>query len=297
MNIISLKYEKGHLATKLLVSCIVFFIAIVLAGMASMGIESFFQPHSRDLILSQSVIQNIVAFFGAAVVTAYIISSKPFEFLGINRKCSVRPFIGVMIVFIIGLPFMNQLIHYNSIIKLPEAFFGMESAIRQMEDANGEISEIILSATSVGGLLTGILIVGILTGFGEEVLFRGMLQNIIVKNSSFGVWGIWLAAFVFSFVHLQFYGFFPRLLLGAFFGYLLYSTGSLWPGVFAHALNNSIVVVMSWLRATGHDIQSADNIGIVESGFPWPSVISLVSLILFFYFGYNYFFNSHGFKK
>ena len=58
---------------------------------------------------------------------------------------------------------------------------------------------------------------------------------------------IWITAIIFSAVHFQFYGFIPRVLLGAFFGYLALWSGSLWLPIFAHALNNSLVVISTWL--------------------------------------------------
>ncbi|MDE7136319.1 MAG: CPBP family intramembrane metalloprotease, partial [Muribaculaceae bacterium] len=46
-----------------------------------------------------------------------------------------------------------------------------------------------------------------------------------------------------------FYGFVPRILMGAYFGYLIWWTGSLWVPVIAHAFNNSLVVVIQWISA------------------------------------------------
>ena len=54
---------------------------------------------------------------------------------------------------------------------------------------------------------------------------------------------IWTAAILFSAFHLQFYGFFPRMLLGAYFGYLLYWSHSIWLPIFAHFINNAIAVI------------------------------------------------------
>ena len=278
------------MAAKLVVMCIVFVIALMATGMIASVISGFIGNDTRESYLLQSVAQNIVGFFMAAVATAYYISNHPWNFLGISNKCGWRPFAGVLIVFLIGLPFMNQLIYYNANISLPESMAGLEKAMKAMEEANGKVGATLLDTDSIWGLITGILAVGVLTGFGEEVFFRGTLQRILTGNSRLGVWGVWIAALIFSAVHLQFYGFVPRVLLGAFFGYILYSTGSLWPGVFAHALNNSIVVATTWMQQRGHEMAAADSWGVVESGFPVMAAISMVLLILFFVFGYRYFF-------
>ena len=283
----------NRIVKNLLVLMCAFFVCILIAAACAQWLAGYFEPASRSQYLAQSVAQNIIGFCGAAVFSAWFISRRPARFLALTHKVSWRPFAGVLTVYAIGLPFLNQTIYYNQQMELPAIFSGIEEYMKTMEAINGKITEIILSTNTVGGLISGILIVGILTGFSEEVLFRGSLQRILTYKKGFGVWAIWIAAFIFSAVHLQFYGFIPRLLLGAFFGYILYSTGSLWPGVFAHALNNSIVIVSSWIDGrNGTSSVNADMWGVAETGFPTYAAISLIALALFFRYAYPYFFKN-----
>ena len=80
-------------------------------------------------------------------------------------------------------------------------------------------------------------------GITEEFLFRGALQRIIGKWTYNHHIIIWSAAIIFSTFHMQFFGFLPRMLLGAYFGYLLYWTRNIWIPVFAHFVNNAIAVI------------------------------------------------------
>ncbi len=80
------------------------------------------------------------------------------------------------------------------------------------------------------------------------IFFRGALQRIMATGGVSAHAAIWIAAFVFSAFHMQFFGFLPRLLIGAFFGYLLWWSGSLWLPVCAHALNNTMALVLEWQR-------------------------------------------------
>ncbi|HMR19324.1 MAG TPA: CPBP family intramembrane metalloprotease, partial [Sphingobacterium sp.] len=57
---------------------------------------------------------------------------------------------------------------------------------------------------------------------------------------------IWITAVVFSAIHFQFYGFFPRLLLGAFFGYMMAWTQNIWVPVVAHFINNASVTLLAF---------------------------------------------------
>ena len=88
---------------------------------------------------------------------------------------------------------------------------------------------------------------------GEEMVFRGVLQQVVQGKSRRAHWAIWTCAFLFSAIHLQFYGFFPRLLLGAFFGYLLVWSRNLWLPIFGHFLNNSMVVCIAYVTGNASD--------------------------------------------
>jgi uncharacterized protein len=55
---------------------------------------------------------------------------------------------------------------------------------------------------------------------------------------------VWLTAIVFSVIHFQFYGFLPRVLLGALLGYLVIWTGSIWASILAHFANNALAFVL-----------------------------------------------------
>ncbi|MEG1774662.1 MAG: CPBP family intramembrane glutamic endopeptidase, partial [Oscillospiraceae bacterium] len=88
---------------------------------------------------------------------------------------------------------------------------------------------------------------------------------------------IWMAAFAFSMFHMQFYGLIPRMLLGAYFGYLLVWTRSLWIPIIAHFANNAIALLQIWLQQRGTDPQTW-----FENNLPVQSWIwGATSLILF----------------
>ena len=112
---------------------------------------------------------------------------------------------------------MNWLIHFNEGIHLPESMAGIEQAMRSMEDMAQANVELVQGGAGIGDLIMSILIVGIFAGFCEELLFRGAFVRLLVSMKLNIHAAIWIVAFVFSALHFQFYGFFPRLLLGALF--------------------------------------------------------------------------------
>ncbi|MDY0160908.1 MAG: CPBP family intramembrane glutamic endopeptidase, partial [Bacteroidales bacterium] len=90
-----------------------------------------------------------------------------------------------------------------------------------------------------------------------------------------------VAAILFSAIHFQFYGFVPRVLLGAFFGYLVILTNSIWPAVWAHFLNNSIAVVSYFVF--GNDISGIDDLGIANHNTIFVIVSIIISAILMYF--------------
>jgi hypothetical protein len=164
---------------------------------------------------------------------------------------------------------MNFIVHCNESIVLPESLNSLEVYFKSLENSSQESINLLLgfdSAASISNLIMSILIVGILTGISEELFFRGALQNLLLSNPMKAHIAIWTTAIIFSAMHFQFYGFIPRVLLGAFFGYLAFWSGSLWLPIFAHALNNSLVVLSTWLVK-----RNAINIDINKIGTEYTS--------------------------
>ena len=115
--------------------------------------------------------------------------------------------------------------------------------LRAAEESAGAATEQMLSASTIGQLILIIFVMGVLTGIGEELLFRGSVQRLFSENGTNVHLAIWITAFIFSAVHMLFYGLVPRMLIGAFLGYLYVWSGSLWLPIMGHALNNSVAVL------------------------------------------------------
>lgn len=261
-----------------------FAVSLIISFLPALGLSQ------RTEGLTVAALQSVLVFIFPTLIYARTISRKPQYVLDLVPSSTGFAYWGVCIAFILGLPFLNQIIFWNGMVVFPESLKGIESLFHEMEDRAMEATEILLSTTSIGGLISGVLIIGVLTGFAEELFFRGGVQNILIRNGLKPTLAIWITAFLFSFLHFQFFGFIPRFLLGAFFGYLLSWTGSIWVSVFAHSLNNSLVVVSSWLMRRGVLDLDLEAVGISRSGFPWVAVLSGILVILLLVIYRNLFF-------
>ena len=172
-------------------------------------------------------------------------------------------------IMICAVPGINLLADLNGRIQLPESLASIEQMLKQQEELAAELTKRFLQADSIGGLLINIGLMALLPALAEELSFRGTLQQILANsqqpkaNSHIA---IWTTAIVFSAVHMQFYGFVPRMLMGAMFGYVFVWTGSLWVPVIMHFVNNGMAVIAYYIEQSvvsdqGSEQNIADTFG------------------------------------
>ena len=238
------------------VSMIGLFIAAVLSTIIMM------RGQTATTLRIATLINDIIMFVMPPVICAVIYSYRPAEYLRVASAPGLTPLILAVGTMICSIPMMNMIIEWNEGLSLPSSVAAMESWMREAEQRAGDTVNTLMGGSSAGSLILSILIVGVLAGFSEELFFRGGIQRLLVSGRVNPHVAIWVTAFLFSAIHLQFFGFFPRLLLGAFFGYLLYWTKNLWVPIVCHILNNSIVATVTWMTARG----SATSGGLNEIG-------------------------------
>jgi len=218
-------------------------VLLTVAGSLVMG---FIGSDSTASLRWMIIVQDLAVFILPVVLTVIIASATPWKYIGIDSSPSGKMTALTTVSAIASIPAMNRLVTWNESIHLPESWSSLENLLRNSENAAQAMVQQIMGGSTVWDLIAAILIVGILTGISEELFFRGALQRLLQSKFGNKHLAIWSAAFIFSAVHLQFFGFFPRLLMGAYFGYLVVWSGSLRLSMFAHALNNSLVALNFW---------------------------------------------------
>ncbi|MDE5684243.1 MAG: CPBP family intramembrane metalloprotease [Muribaculaceae bacterium] len=193
-----------------------------------------------------AMLQDVFAFIVPAIATAMIVTRRPAELLCIPTRLSLKNIALIIAMLFVSIPLQENIIYWNYHITLPDCLEGFGRAARELEDASFRTMSLLLSNTSIGALVLNLLIIGLAAGFSEELLFRGCFQRLLTTGGVNRHVAIWIVAIVFSAMHFQFYGFVPRVLLGAYFGYLLIWTGSIWAPILAHTLNNMMFVIVAW---------------------------------------------------
>lgn len=234
---------------------------------------------SRTWILIISAFQSVFVFMLPSYIVARIDSVHPLNVMTLSTKPQSLYIIAALFLMILAVPAINQTVYWNESIDFPDAMSALEDTLRKWENSAAEMTKNILAASSVWEMLVGVLVIGCLTGLGEELFFRAGLQRLLAKCMPVNG-AIWLSAAIFSLMHFQFFGFVPRFMLGAVFGYLYFISGSIWVSALAHALNNSLVVVTAWLISRNIIPARFEMFGVDETGFPVLAAASMIAVII-----------------
>ena len=185
------------------------------------------------------------------------------SFLSTNSKNKYLLILPTMLLVVVSLPFVSYLVQWNESLVLPDFLSQFEIWAKEKEEFLKKITQAMTKLDSGFELIVGMLVIALLPALGEELVFRGYLQNKFVQLFGSVHVAIWLSAFLFSAIHFQFYGFVPRMILGAIFGYLYLFTGQFHLPVIAHFTNNGLMLIMMYLKNKEYikyDIESEENV-------------------------------------
>ena len=220
-------------------------------------------PSARTAIL---VLQAGGALFGfvlTPLLHQYFIDRTALPELFDAQRTAGLPLALVGILVLAFMPVNALVMEWNLNLDFGPISPAFQDWAYSKEEELRHLTERLTRFESIGGLLVGVFVIAVLPAVGEELVFRGIVQRrlyTLVNNPHIA---IWIAALVFSAIHIQFFGFFPRLLLGALFGYLYYWSGNLWYPIFAHFVNNGFTLLMLYLHQQGNvdlDIESIETV-------------------------------------
>jgi uncharacterized protein len=236
-----------------------------------------------EIKLPLFILQGAATFIGLALIPAYYFYKSQhrsvFGLIKSTSLVSVATITGIVIFF---MGFNSIFIGWNAGLDLPDFLDDFESWARRTEDTATQLTTFLTSFDSFGQFMVGFIVIAIFPAIGEELVFRGMLQPELHRATKSVHAAIWISAILFSALHMQFFGFVPRVLLGALFGYLYHWSGNLLVPIIAHFVNNGFSVLMIYLNKTsiaGVDLEKPEVA-------PWPVVLlfTFLSFSLLYYF-------------
>lgn len=243
----------------LIVGCMI--VASVLGVIVASIFYGFGIPAN---VLDQAAYYRILQSFGSVgtfmlppLFFSYLSERKWFSYNRMNRAPGYTMSNIVIVMSLVLLPIVWILADWNEGWKLPEALAGLDEWMRRMDEQNSELVKLMSRDSRIGILLINIFVMAMLPAVGEELMFRGTVQPFLQKWTKSPHLAIWITAFIFSAIHFQISGFVPRMLIGAYLGYLCYWSGSLWLPILAHFMHNSMSILTDFVMLRrGFDVDN-----------------------------------------
>ena len=290
--------RKNWLLSLVVITLVAFGTLVLLQGISIALVPFLFQVSMEDLmslvagnydipngrmalLFTQGVVSGL-GFWAATWIVVRFLEKADLNWTKQLSRVNGKNMALVTAMTVGGMLFNGLLMYWNSHLVLPEFLSGVEQWMRDMETQLMELTQFLTDFQSIPELLTGILVIGVFAGVGEELFFRGLIQPKMQGYFRSPHWGIWVTAFIFSAIHAQFFGFLPRVFLGALFGYLYHYTGSLFYPILGHILNNALTLLLVYSANQGFidlDVQATDTVS-----YPGAIVGFLVLILGFLYF-------------
>jgi len=240
-----------------------------------------------DVIASYKIIQALGGHIGMFIVPSFIcallFSRRIYDFLSLRKISKPISLITLLLITLTSVPLINWMVEWNSRLVLPEFMKPIEIWMKQSEKDAEQITDAFLNVSTLSGLFVNLMVIAMLPAIGEELMFRGIVQRILVNSIGNYHAGILISAMLFSAIHMQFYGFLPRMMLGIYFGYMLYWSRTIWLPVIAHFINNASAVVFAFLLKENLTTFNPDSIGTQDENISIMLLSVLLTAMLLFH--------------
>jgi membrane protease YdiL (CAAX protease family) len=190
-----------------------------------------------------------------------------------DQKPAIKNVVWSILLILSVYPLISFIYYWNTQL-LPDGAIAQQKL---------DIQKVFLEMNSPKDLILNLLLLGLAAGIGEEFLFRGILQRLLTLWTQNIHFGAVLTGFIFSLMHFQLEGFFPRFILGVLFCYLLIFTGNLWITVIVHVFFNSIQVIIPYfypnLVGSISKVEAVAPLVAVASGFVFLLFLAIFRII------------------
>ncbi|QOI96405.1 MAG: CPBP family intramembrane metalloprotease [Flammeovirgaceae bacterium] len=253
-----------------------------------------YNQSNPQLFTALMIVQGTAGIIGLIVLPLLYLNAIEHKSIRVLfRKEANLPMIIIMLTAI-GTCFtiaISPVIEWNMNLDFPDFLSGFERWAKQKENELMEVTRFLTTFSSPTDFLIGLFVVAVIPGIGEELVFRGFVQNELHRGTNSIHVAIWVSAFLFSAMHMQFFGFMPRMLLGALFGYLYYWSGNLLIPMLAHFFHNGLTLALLYTYQRGITTLDPES----NEAAPLPLVLGCVAAVvgLLYYFRKLYQVNNH----
>ncbi len=191
------------------------------------------------------LLQFLGLFLIPSLLFAYFSDPQPAKYLGLKPPSNHVYWLIAVGILILAVPLVEFTGHLNRQFPFDESTMKW---ITGMEEEAARTLKLLLGRSTVTDLVMNIIFIAVFAAVGEELVFRGIIQRLLIRGFKSPWAGIIIAAFLFSFFHMQFFGFLPRFLLGILLGALYWYSGSLWTAILAHFVYDAFFITLAYFN-------------------------------------------------
>lgn len=243
-------------------------------GLSFTDLSQFSKPNVIPAIKILQTILSIILFLVPPLLFAHISDVRPLYYIGFRKPIPTYFLIIAIAIMLAAFPMVAWLGDLNQHMHLPKSWKGMENWIRKAETDSNTMLRHLLEMNSPKDLVAMLITLAVIPAIVEEFFFRGVLQRLFIQILKRPWAGIILTGIIFSAIHGQFLGFLPRAALGIVLGALFWYSGSLWPGILAHFVNNALQIILVYYNPGAPDQEPNFTVGLVTA-----STLVVVGLI------------------
>ena len=269
----------GGLIIAGILSAIILFV--MMGGhLSALSSTEILKPEYANANKVLQIVSTVALFFLPAYFFALIAHKKPLAYLGFNKKISAQQVSLVIIIAFTGLFLSGSLAEVNELIPISK---GLRAYFQKLEDSYAEQMMAMVQIKSVADYLLALVIIALVPAIVEEVFFRGAVQQLFTSWFKKSWVGILITSIIFSAIHVSYFGFLPRAMLGVVLGLLFYYSKNIWMNILAHFLNNGIAVSQLYYLSTKGKIDKKA-LDSMDEHFPlWLGAIALAAMVVLLY--------------
>lgn len=200
-------------------------------------------PMAPSVLRASLFIQDLFLFILAPILAQLLLFRENFNRTFGLQGAPLSIFLTGILSILTITPVIDFLSEWNKSLQLPDSLATLQLKMEQYEQSAEQVLQIILNSSQISILCLNLFLIAIMASVGEELLFRGLIQKLLFRWTGKAHAAVWITAFIFSAIHMQFFGFIPRLVLGALLGYLFLYSRSLWVCIAVHAFNNALTLL------------------------------------------------------
>jgi len=291
MNLKGIYKEKTE-GQKLFFFVLIIFISSIVGFLSSAIITTdtdilrsdLTNPDNIFLLKLMQLIISVFIFIVPPLLLSYFEGGNLLNNLNLRKKIKRQNVLLIILIMLFSQILVAVSMQWNlEIINSLKSFIpSLVESMKLMEENAKTITDAFLKMGNTSDLLFNLFLIAFIPAIGEEMVFRGVLQKKLHSILQSPHLAIFVSSFIFSAIHMQFFGFLPRFILGIILGYLFYYSKNLWMPIIAHFINNALAVLIMYSAFANKLNTDISEIEKTDINFLQAS-ISFVVVILFIY--------------